>query len=207
MIALAFLLSGAAQAQTYSVDFAIPMTTPVNLGSNDEILAFRQWGVASGYSDQTISSSWSYIDCEIVDESVHVVFSATPATWPTSFPSTATCTGGGYTLVLNLEDSNTAPDGDMSFVPANGIDIALGTGVGTVRTFELPSGPSYVEGLWKARLNQTTIWTGVKCSVSANSGGDHYLQVYVTMSAAADDGYCVLPSGTIPHFIPLTITR
>ena len=110
--------------------------------------------------------------------------------------------------MLNLTPASQTGDYDPVLVPGNGIVIASEPDVGHYRSYELPSGGSYVQGTWDARLAPTRRWEGVSCSMAFGPGGAPFLQVRVTDLAAAEDGYCVISSASgVSHLINLSLTR
>ncbi len=201
------LLTSAALAQSYSVDLAVVRPAPVHLGT-DEISTVVRYRVADGYPDQIVASDFAPVTCAIESGVVVVRFVATTADWPTTWPSTATCTASGVTLVVNLTPAVTTDDYDRTFVPGNGITIESAPNVGQYRTYAMPPGGSYVEGTWDARLSPAQKWKGVNCSLAFASTGDPYLQIHVRNEAAEAQGYCTIGSGTgIPHLVNVTLDR
>jgi len=198
------LILSAALAQSYSVDFPVKASAPTELPSDHAITASLSFlGIAPGYADQTIASSWSYVKCAIDDESVVVQFTSTVASWPSSWPSSATCTGGGYSLTIHLKDDEApgALDYDADFVPSAGIFLEAADDQYLSRTYNLPSGGSYTLGQWTGRLSPSVPWTGVECLVNTMDG-DPKLQIVVRSDVAEGDGYCVIPhAGSNPPYV------
>jgi hypothetical protein len=152
------------------------------------------------------------VSCAVLDGDVFAIFTATPETFPTSFPSTATCTSQGYTLELNLRPKPWPAKHDPSMDPQLGITLDLQTdgpyAMHTYRVYDLPVGPSYAEGRWPARLSPSVPWDGAECGMAYTPDGAPRMWVRALISAAADEGYCVLQSESgVPHAIPLEILR
>ncbi len=169
--------------------------------------------VADGHADTDVPSDWSYITCAVRDGSVYAYFSATPETFPSTVPSTASCTSGGYTLVLNLQQVPWPASHDASLVPAAGVtwDLTVPTGTNPTHryaVYDLPAGPAYLEGSWPAQLTPSVLWDGVECGAGYAPNGSAKLWIRGLSTAAADEGYCVLQSASgVPHAIPLEIIR
>jgi len=211
---LPFILSNIALAQSYTVDLDVPDAVPVGTTSDHVIVAGLHFpGVAAGYADTTVPSSWSHLECHVEDGDVTVLFSATASTFPSTVPSTATCASGGYSLTVNLHEVPFPPYEDLTFTPSVGLTIDLTPPPGfsnlqRMSVHPLPVGPSYQEGSWQARLSPSIPWPGVQCTMEDRPSSGPQLIVRVKHDAPVDEGYCVIQSTAgVDHAIPLEILR
>lgn len=157
LLLMASFVSAMAASLATSVDFQVDHTAPtasIPSGQVIEVSAF--YGYEPALPDISVNSSWSYLDCEITDGVARIVFTATRATWPTTWPSSATCSytslANSYTVTVNLSDCSGDPacmrsDRDESAgVPNCGTSLTLdGSGI-IVDACKLPaltSGVSY----------------------------------------------------------------
>lgn len=208
MTTMMLLAVATASAQTYSVSFPVVAPHPAHLDDDTVQSSILRYHVADGYSDRVIPSSWGPIECRIESGVVVVEFSATDDTWPTTWPSQVTCQSQSVTLVIQLTPAVVTGDYDPQVIPGAGITIVSAPNVGHYRSYRLPAGGSYVAGTWDARLSPAKKWPGVNCAMAFGPTGVPFLQVRATNGAPADQGYCVIGSGTgIPHLVNLTITR
>jgi hypothetical protein len=201
------LLSSNVQAETYTVDFPVVRSAPVE-NTDGQFLAIMAWDVAQGYPNQSVASDWSYVVCEVLDGDFLLKFEAERNAWPSSFPPTATCSAGGYTLVANLVAAPMDDDYDLDFSPSVGIIIDSAPNVGFTRTYRLPTGQNYTTGTAQARLSPSTPWPGVNCGMAVGGDGQPYFQISARPTAPADEGYCILRNAAgVPHAVAVTIAR
>lgn len=111
MIALIFLLlTHLASAATVSrnVEFSVNKTAPAaSIPAAQPVVWDVVYGADESLPDLTVSSSWAPITCYVHNGIVAARFVSTRATWPTSWPGSATCTvlvgPSNTTLVINLQ--------------------------------------------------------------------------------------------------------
>lgn len=111
MIALIFLmLTHLASAATVSrnVAFSVNQTAPAaSIPAAQPVVWDVVYGADESLPDLTVPSSWAPITCYVHNGIVAARFTATRATWPTSWPGSATCTvlvgPSNTTLVINLQ--------------------------------------------------------------------------------------------------------
>jgi len=208
-LSLFVLLIPAAHATTYQEDFDLDMNLPTEL-DDDQIVMIRQnWDTNYSASDTDDDSDWSYIRCGLKGGDVWAQFVAQVDEWPTSFPETVTCTGGGHTLELTLvQDNSKNVDYDPHTAPGAGYLLELGSDdTENYRRYTLPASDYRVERRI-ARTAPRTIWAGVYCDLKA-SGTGHVLYITVSQTADADEGYCKLRrTGTGPNYhVDIEVTR
>lgn len=206
---LTLLLASLAHGTTYTTTLPVVRSAPTHGPSTQRWVTVQSWDVGTTQSNQTVTSNWSYITCEVDNGSIVAVFKATPATWPTSFPSTATCTGGGHSLVLTLTAApEPYPDYDDQLVPSIGITLNADGNTWFWRNYELPATTTYEAGSWPAKLGPSTTWPGVTCKMKFGAGGTPWLQLVVDETATENEGFCVLQRTASPNLsIDLTINR
>ena len=145
MIVFNLLAPAAATTFSETVDFVIHQGAP----SQEGPLASSPFNmVQSLYRDATlpdeaVPSDWPYITCEVKDGHALVRFSAAAASWPTSWPATATCSqvvgADTYELVFNLINDPVRPaswDGVQSC--GSGLHIGASTRIITCE-LQLPT--------------------------------------------------------------------
>jgi hypothetical protein len=206
-----FMLVLPAHATDYQIDLPIKAPMPIYKSADTTIVAGISYGaVAAGVPDQVIPSSWSYIDCHIRNGNAMVLFSATPATWPSSWPTSVTCQGGGDSVTITLTDNPAADtfDNDPNFTPSQGLTVQAPEDTAFVQQYNLPSNGDYTEGSWAGRESPTKVWTGVYCDVGIDASGPH-LALYIAGDVDTKDGYCVLPNsqGGAPYIISVDFDR
>jgi hypothetical protein len=100
-----FLVAGATTVN-HTVDFPVNKTAPVaSIPASQPINWSVMYGLNPDLPNANIVSSWAPLSCAIIDGIIHARFTSTRATWPSSWPSTATCTAsfnGTDTIVVTL---------------------------------------------------------------------------------------------------------
>jgi hypothetical protein len=127
--ALLLGLSGVADTSsgTATVPFPIDRTAPgPDLPADQVILHDAYYPLPWWGEDRVVASTWPYVTCVLQTGHVHAEFSATRATWPTTWPDTATCTVDSFGVELATVAIELVPcdnprcrrrDRDESFVP------------------------------------------------------------------------------------------
>ena len=204
-----FCLVLPAQGATYAGTMFLDGTVPTNMDSGDIVGVMVQWDTELSESDTVITSSWSYITCGITDGSVWAKFEATVSNYPStsSFPSTATCSASGESLVISitLTDDYEVMDYDMSDPPGQGYVVNLTEDFETVRSYHLQSN-NYIEERQPAWLAPQVDWPGVFCVVGPNGSG-HVLHITFADNAAENLGYCVVRTSTQNYHVDVTLNR
>jgi len=206
---------GNASATTYDTDFPIVMDEPTLPPWAAGTVAWemeRTWlAVAPEEDDTSQTSSWAYVTCHLVDGDLTIKFSATSGSWPSSFPTSATCSSGGYTLTINLT-SGSMSDAlvrSWTFDPNVGVTIETDINHSGNWVWELPAG-TYAAGANTAMLSPTATWPGVECQVLWLNGDSNSPVLQVELSHGMHTeaaGMCMLPrhGGGLPYLVPLTI--
>jgi hypothetical protein len=214
-----FWIVTAALAQSYSLNLRVPNAVPAGAPANALITTHTSvLGVADGFADTDVSSTWPYVTCKVRNGDVVITFSTGISNFPTSIPASATCTRDGYSLTVNLAPTPWLPWGQDMTNPSQGMhyDLSIPTNRpdmagGKLHVLDiqpLPVGPAYVAGAWPGRLTPTLEWDHVECGVFFNDAGRALLKVRITVEAEEDEGYCVLTSQSgVPHAIPISFNR
>lgn len=208
----------AAQAATYTEDLIIPANAPVLLPDTSGVMRKMVWDTAVSAPDTKVDSDWSYVTCGVTDGAVWALFHAGVDDWPTTIPSTATCTHGTDTLVVNIvqQTSLRSWDYDINTPPGQGYVLDLNTGDEAIFEYHLPATQTYVtcedkisslvhlncddtdgDGVREtftktAWLAPRTPWAGIRCDVGKNQLGTTILRIAIKGTAAAGVGFCRL---------------
>lgn len=105
----AFLSLAFGASLTHTVDFPVNKTAPVaSIPSGQSI----KWQVVYGYDEALpniiVQSSWAPLKCMVANGILRAEFTSTRGTWPSSWPTTATCAanvgqdGSTITITLNV---------------------------------------------------------------------------------------------------------
>jgi hypothetical protein len=89
---------------TFPVELSYDETPPGPHIPADQVIhgaGTIHWGGYFWIPDGRVPSSWPYVTCVAKDGFLGAEFSATRATWPTSWPDRATCSFEGYGLELS----------------------------------------------------------------------------------------------------------
>jgi hypothetical protein len=142
-------------------------------------------------SDRSVTSSWSYLKCKLVDHNIVLVFHSTVSGFPTSVPSSATCSdtynGDTYNVTVTLsQSSDTSLYTNLTWSSfSSGWDVDLASGIEFWDSQELPSNKTYVEESMVMRNSSNTNWAHTFCVVGKPFGGSkQFLQMYVKGDAA-----------------------
>lgn len=205
LIALA-LNSTPAYAGYYTTTMFIPHDAPTVAG--DRVIVRHLGNAATGYSDQVINSTWSYLTCHIEDEELTVVFTADTSDWPSSIPSSATCTSGNDTLSISIVN-DTLPDAlDAGRdIGTGGIVVEAREEFAVMRKHRLASSLDLVEDSYDGVLGGNT-WAGVTCLVANDAQDVPWVKVNIAYDAVEGDGSCVIDKvGGGTHSIPIDLSR
>ncbi len=210
----------AAPQKNWSFDFEVigskPTDSHMSGGTVFQSMAFNP---DIGYTnpDGTVASDWSYITCSLENNHVIVDFKSTVANWPTSWPSTVTCTypdpNGGSPFVLKLSLKNATYPYGYDWTPSGTAVITLEeTGVHKdpgFFTYRLPNGNWYSPSTYtQAKRSNGTNWPGVYCGVKKKNSTVSYITVDVGPTADANTGYCrVKKIGQPWQNLPIKLVR
>lgn len=195
----------AAPQKNWTVDFHVIGSEPTDSHMNGGIV-FNSIGfnpdIGYNVADGTVNSSWPYITCSLENRHVMVDFKAKIGAWPTSWPSTVTCshpdpTGGApFNLTINLQ--NVIYPYEHDWTPSGTAVISLyehrnGNKDPGFFTYRLPAGN------WAAPANYFLAkktgggnWAGVHCGVARVSSNTAYLFIDINQLANAGTGHCRL---------------
>ncbi|MEO0604108.1 MAG: hypothetical protein AAF211_21905 [Myxococcota bacterium] len=195
---------GLASASTYEIDFYIKSAAPTKRPSIGRQFTYD---VGPGWPDVAVTSDWSYVTCEHQAGIVRMVFEATATNWPSTWPSTVSCSALGYTLKANILDLPLTDDYPVAVDINAGLDIELAPGTYFWRSFELPSSHSFALGAVDADLGGSS-WTDVKCVVFDRGPTLQILRIEVLPNHVAGSGTCPLPlTAGGHHLVPVEITH
>lgn len=159
------------------------------------------------------ASSWSYVDCVAAARptggyNYYMNFQAENGDWPTTWPSTVTCSktlgDDVYTATVSIVDvlgnswglgvveSGWNPSDGLAF---NFVSQGDREQIGGSRYLEAPSS-TYNDGSWTA-VKSGSVWNGVKCHADdrTNRGLSDVVWVDVNENATEGTGTCVIPKG------------
>lgn len=209
---LLLLMIATASATTYTEDLKIPATEPVSIPI--EVQTRVDFDTNLTEDDQEIDSDWSYVTCGIKDGDIWAQFTGPVGNWPTTIPSTATCTSGSDSLVLNIiETEDFDADWDEDTTPGTGYEIDVPEGVSGEVSYKLPTTQTYVtcedgseSKIWKnctdddsdgknetftkyAKLTPQSNWTDVLCDVGETEDNEVLIRIIYNEDADGS-GYC-----------------
>lgn len=200
LLMMAFALAG-----NYSTTLDAKQTSAPTGYASDSVLHATSGVIeAENQGDLTVNSSWSYVKCIVSDEVAFAVFQSTPANWPSSWPSTATCTYGGHTLTITINSRAWENAHNHSWSLPAGVTFTMPTGARGAKKYDLPAG-NHQEGIWPGRISATQEWDGIHCGVT-NKGN---LVLWVDRTLGDSSGYCSIPQtgGGSPFTFPVTFDR
>jgi len=214
------LLSITSHAATFQQELPCVEPAPTLRSPNTEITHYAQWsGAGTGHPDTVVSSSWPYVECANRNGVISATFRATVSNWPTSFPSTVSCTHNNDQLVLTLTPALLSSNYDDTIDELDGVMLTLPASLsGPIEHLYTGSAQLETVGFTKQWLDQgwvgvkaTTLsgmpWTGISCQVGRPQGNAPTpVRIWTSEAARFGSGYCVLPvvgGGTTS--VPVTI--
>lgn len=175
-----FAILSSALAATYTVPFAINQTAPVaSIPASQQIIWVQSYGQNEDIPDLTVQSSWAPVTCVVQGGILEARFTATRTTWPTSWPSTATCSysfgNPSNTLDVTLQISNCT----SSVCARNDAAVVLAA-CSSPWTFT-------GTGLWSTACQLPTPPNGKLYALPADASGDSWSARYQIGGSPAPD--------------------
>lgn len=188
MLSLLIALFSPSYAATYEVELEVYATAPQAPPGSGHVVRLARQLAATSLPDTTVSTAHPNFTCEIANGHVQAVFTASVASWPTSFPATVTCSYGADTLVVH--PVLTAPP-PMSWDLQQGhvATVRRPNGTPAIASYLYPAGTPVASGSVAASGLVDVTCTSMQTSVP----GRHAVQVVTESTTVAGIGTCAMP--------------